>query len=207
VSIDPYYLQHYENYKQYHGLNWNHYIIVYGYSDLNEKIYFIDATRAFMKGPKHEINYHMFYEGVFPNENIYRLPCELVVMTEIKEEHLNSGKPLNFKNVHQIRDLAKEMRLLGTHANEQFLKQALVKILNQVVLISQHRWGNKGYVQKYIDPQNTQVDQIARCWDRIKYALSPIRKKPLNEKFLTVAEYIEEVADLEEVFHVSFAGK
>ncbi|WP_238651764.1 BtrH N-terminal domain-containing protein [Paenibacillus piscarius] len=216
ASVDPYYFPHYGNYLRYHGLLWNHYVVVYGCSEALQKIYYVDSTRAFVMGARHEMDVEDFYKAVFQKNNIYSLEPELVVMDPPvtnqvqsgigdwfscdpgKERQHSSGNGVQISVGTQGLELFIEhLQIVSAIQGTERQQQALERILNQVVLICQHREGNAKYTEKHAHCQDLSISIILRTWQKIKFSLSPARSKDHRQRFCNVADYLKEIVSAE----------
>lgn len=215
VNADPYYFENYENYYHFHGLNWNHYILVYGYSDTTKRFIYLDSTRTFVNGAIHTISYEELYESVFGEINIYGIEPEMCIMEKpetVRIFHQNTfdtgyikvNRKEQYKEIYHgkeaMEELAKVLREEAYLQNENEQKLFMDSLLNQVVLMVQHRKANLSYSNKYIHRDIETLNQIIKHWNMVKFSLSPVRKKKNKDRFLDSANYIDILSELEMSF-------
>jgi len=212
VSADPYYFGHYENYLKYHGLKWNHYIIVYGIDMSRKEVFYNDSTRAFCGGCSHTFSFEEFVAAVFPRPNIYATVPEFYTM--VLDQKAQLDKAGCFKTEWSAREGSGQyiLKAYGKNGLESLLEfaayAALIKsdvlqdeiitsCLNQIVLMAQHRKGNYTFLMKKGDTRSVKILRIVGQWEKMKYCMSPLRKKHYLERMNTFRTYLEEVIEME----------
>ncbi|MCP3944365.1 MAG: BtrH N-terminal domain-containing protein [Desulfobacteraceae bacterium] len=222
LGVDGYYLSHYDSYHQYHGLSWNHFIIVYGFDDATEEIYFLDLTRSFIDGPRHTLDYSIFYEAVFPQDDIYQLTVDMATIKmekKILDTVASSAQQVGQTNVDGIlketdqeqiyfnqdalRQLAWEFEQLAASSDSYAREKLLAPILNQIILISQQRLANLQHWKKFNKSDVPQVEKSFRSWEKIKYVLSPRRRIDIAEKYQRCSVYINDIIKLEDRYYAT----
>lgn len=207
-SMDPYYFAHYENYLNYHGLNWNHYVILYGYDPIHNEIHYMDTTRGFIEGYYHKISYQTFLESVFPKDNIYETVGEAYILNldsykaEKKEFFYNGIEKSNeICNYEVISILKNKLIQYKEISNLKFKEYQLDKLLKGIILVSQHRTGNLKYLEENFPNSGyiNEVKEIVELWSRMKFSISPSRKKNLEQKYHDIIKYLDVLEQKEKV--------
>lgn len=212
AGADPFFFEHYENYKKYHGLKWHHYILIYGIDLDQEQILYIDNTRGFVKGYKHSLSFSDLTKAMVPEHNIFELAPEMYIL---KMENFHSSLDKKYmRRFHQSDSNAKECLVADKADGIKLLRKIVKEIsyiknnelqecitadcLNQIALVAQHRKANSNYLSKIGELSTAEkVGYIAKQWEKIKYSLSPLRNKGYQEKYQNFNNYLDEIYKLE----------
>lgn len=216
---DGKYLPYFDEYRTRHPES-GHCVVVHGFDE--EHVYFIDFSRAFVKGLYHKMDYKSFKQCIMPDDNVFQFKYEFIKFIKNGTPTLNDEKCLEYflksvKNslhldiryedgwkryigVEGLKYLSEEVALFCFWGSDEIIKKYLEEIFYMVVLARQQRKGNFDFIEMHESffsqmeqSIKEKVKKIYKTWNRLEIVLSNIRKLELTEVAKRSSQFIYEI--------------
>lgn len=171
VAVDVKYLKYFIEYQNSHSESF-HYVTICGYSE--DKIYFLDSFRSFIEGEIHSVSYNEFYNMVQPEDNVFHLKLEFIVLERISSKNvrdmhiekmhfiksidkmLEEKAPIfengwvKYSGLCALKEFSKEMILISKIGDENLIEGYIKKFVPMIIMCAQQRKGNIAYIKRMI---------------------------------------------------------